>query len=52
MQVVKDSIGRKNKELVKWNLYQEQQAYEEGDLFFKLAFMSDKSLSALAAKVL
>lgn len=43
---------KKNKELVSRNLYTEQTPFDAADMFFKLAFMSDKDVGEIAGKIL
>lgn len=43
-----EHIKSENKELCAKNLYSEQKPLHGGDMFFKLAFMSDEAISKIA----
>ena len=44
-----EHIKSENKELCAKNLYTEQKPLHGGEMFFKLAFMSDEAISKIAA---
>lgn len=43
---------KKNQELMKDNLYWKQEAFDAGDMFFKLAFMPDDKVNHIAKLIL
>lgn len=43
---------KRNKELCKQNLFSDQKAFDDGDMFFKLSFMPDDELNNIARLIL
>jgi len=47
-----EQVREKNKRLVAQNLYSEQEAFDVGSMFCKLAYMSDVDIKNIASKIL
>jgi len=52
IRYLSEETKRKNKGLVKDNLYTEQKAFDADDMFLKLAFLPDKDIEHIASKIL
>ena len=46
--VLKEQVAKKNKELVKHNLYWKQEVFDAFDMLLKLAVLDDKELNKIA----
>ena len=49
---LKDKIVTSNKGLCGQNLWDQQKPFDAGEMFFKLAFMSDDDLKIIATEIL
>lgn len=52
LNYLREQVKVKNHKLAAENLYSEQEAFDEGDMFFKLAFMDDDAVKEIAGKIL
>lgn len=52
MDLAKDSVVKKNKELIADRRFSEQKSFDAGKMFFDLAFMDDDEFLKLADKTL
>lgn len=52
LNYVETNIKDKNHKLASCNLYDEQEKFDKGDMFFKLAFMEDSDLEKISKLIL
>lgn len=47
-----EEVKKKNKKLAAENLHNQQEAFDAGDMFFKLSFMSDAEVNKIASQII
>ena len=52
LNFLSDETKRKNREMVKQNLFLEQKAFDYDDMFLRFAFLQDKDLEHISSKIL
>ena len=48
MNYLRDEVIKSNKDLVRQKRYQDQKSFNEGDMFFKLAFLDISAIRKIA----